>query len=94
MSNIIIYQSDDGKTKLDVKLDNNTLWVTQEQMSTIFNRSKSTINEHILNIFEEKELEEQNVMRKFGNSDFSTKPTNYYNLDMVKISKQDKKEPR
>ena len=83
MSNIIIYQSDDGKTKLDVKLDNNTLWVTQEQMSTIFNRSKSTINEHILNIFEEKELEEQNVMRKFGNSDFSTKPTNYYNLDMV-----------
>lgn len=83
MSNIIIYQSQDGKTKLDIKLDNNTLWVTQEQMATIFNRSKSTINEHILNVFEEKELEKQNVMRKFGNSDFSTKPTNYYNLDMV-----------
>ena len=44
---------------------------------------KSTINEHIRNIFEEGELEEDAVMRKFGNSEFSTKPTNFYNLDMI-----------
>ncbi len=57
--------------------------IIKEAMTSDFNRSKSTINEHILNIFKEKELEEQKVMIKFGNFDFSTKPTNYYNLDMV-----------
>ena len=52
-------------------------------MSSLFEKSRSTINEHILNIFEEGELEKENVVRKIGNSDFSTKPTNYYNLDVI-----------
>ena len=52
-------------------------------MVSLFERSRSTINEHILNIFEEGELDKENSVRKIGNSDFSTKPTNYYNLDVI-----------
>ena len=52
-------------------------------MAELFQKSRSTINEHILNIYEEKELDNEQSMRKIGNSDFSTKPTNYYNLDVI-----------
>ncbi len=82
-SQIIIYQSEDGNIKLEVTLDDETVWLTIEQMALLFGKSKSTINEHILNIFKEKELDESQVVRKIGNSDFSTKPTNFYNLDVV-----------
>jgi len=60
-----------------------TVWLTQEQMSLLFGKAKSTINEHIKNIYKEEELFEADTMRKFGNSEFSDKPTNYYNLDMI-----------
>lgn len=80
---IIIYQSEDGKTKIETRLENENLWLSIDQMSEVFQKARSTINEHILNIYKEKELEEQNSMRKIGISDFSTKPTNFYNLDMV-----------
>jgi hypothetical protein len=52
-------------------------------MSELFGKSRSTVNEHILNIYEESELTEANTLRKIGISDFSTKPTNYYNLDVI-----------
>lgn len=52
-------------------------------MARLFDKSRSTINEHILNIYAEGELEEKISKRKIGNSDFSTKPTNYYNLDVI-----------
>lgn len=52
-------------------------------MAELFQKSRSTINEHIKNIYEEKELEEIVTMKKFGNPDFSTKPTNFYNLDVI-----------
>jgi len=52
-------------------------------MSELFQKSRSTINEHILNIFSEGELERDTSVRKIGNSDFSTKPTNFYNLDVI-----------
>ena len=55
-------------------------------MARLFDKSRSTINEHILNIYAEGELEEKISKRKIGNSDFSTKPTNYYNLDIRKKS--------
>ena len=80
---IILYQTDDGQTKIQVTMEDETVWLTQDQMAELFQKSKSTINEHIKNIYEEKELEEAQTMRKFGNSEFSTKPTNYYNLDVV-----------
>lgn len=82
-SEIIIYQSKDGDTKVDVRFEDETVWLTIEQMAELFGKSRSTINEHILNVFSEGELEQEPSMRKIGNSDFSTKPTNHYNLDVV-----------
>lgn len=52
-------------------------------MSSLFGKARSTINEHILNVYAEEELEESETKKKVGNSDFSTKPTNYYNLDVI-----------
>lgn len=80
---IVIYQSQDGTIKVDVLFEGETVWLTIEQMSLLFGKSRSTINEHILNIYKEGELVEIESMRKIGNSDFSTKPTNYYNLDVI-----------
>jgi hypothetical protein len=70
-SNIIIYQTEDGITKIETRLENETVWLTIEQMSELFQKSRSTINEHILNIFEEKELNNEASMIKIGNSDFT-----------------------
>ena len=82
-SKITIYETEDGQTRLYVKIEGETVWLTQDQMAELFEKSKSTINEHIKNIYEEKELVEGQTMRKFGNSEFSTKPTNCYNLDVI-----------
>jgi hypothetical protein len=82
-SQILIYRTEDGKIKLDVTLEEETVWLTLEQMALLFGKAKSTVNEHILNIFKEKELIESQVIRKIGISDFSTKPTNFYNLDVI-----------
>ena len=82
-SELIIYTTEDGLTKVDVKFDEDTVWLTQDQMAELFQKAKSTINEHIQNIYEQGELVEVSTMRKFGNSEFSTKPTNFYNLDVV-----------
>ena len=69
--------------KLEVNLKDETVWLTQEQMSKLFGKAKSTINEHIKNVYKEGELIEKETMTKFGNSEFADKPTNYYNLDMI-----------
>ncbi len=82
-SNIIIYQTEDGKTKIETRLEDETVWLTIDQMAELFQKSRSTINEHILHIYEEQELDSDTSMRKIGISDFSTKPTNYYNLDVI-----------
>jgi hypothetical protein len=82
-SEIIIYQTDDGITKIETRLENETVWLTIDQMADLFQKSRSTINEHIINIFKEGELIEESVVRKIGISDFSTKPTNFYNLDVI-----------
>lgn len=81
--NVIIYQSEDGVVRLDVRLEDKTVWLTIDQMAELFGKSRSTINEHILHIYEEGELEEDKTKRKIGISDFSTKPTNFYNLDVI-----------
>jgi len=80
---IILYQTEDGKTKINVRLTDNSVWLSIDQLSELFQKTRSTINEHIINIYEEGELVETNTMRKIGNSDFSTKPTNFYNLDVI-----------
>ena len=78
---IIIFENQN--VKLEVNMKDETVWLTQEQIGLLFGKSKSTINEHIKNIYKEEELLEYDTMRKFGNSEFSDKPTNYYNLDMI-----------
>ncbi|HAS57591.1 MAG TPA: cell filamentation protein Fic [Algoriphagus sp.] len=82
-SSILIYQTEDGKTKIETRLENETVWLTIDQMAELFQKSRSTINEHILNIYSEGELDEDASRRKIGISDFSTKPTNFYNLDVI-----------
>ncbi len=82
-SEILIYQNQEGNIKIDVRLEEETVWLTQDQMALLFGKAKSTINEHILNIYTENELVEATSIRKIGISDFSTKPTNHYNLDVV-----------
>lgn len=83
MSELIFYTTEDGLTNIKVQLDNETVWLTIDQMAELFNKSRSTVNEHILNIYSEGELTEADTMRKIGISDFSTKPTNHYNLDVI-----------
>ncbi len=80
---VIIYKSSEDNISISVFLENETVWLSIDQMAELFNKGRSTINEHILNIYAEKELVEENTMRKIGISDFSTKPTNYYNLDVI-----------
>jgi len=80
---ILIYTSDDGKIKVEVFFEDENIWLNQDQISVLFNKAKSTINEHIKNIYEEQELKKEYSMRKFGKTEFSTKPTNYYNLEMI-----------
>ncbi len=80
---LIIYQTEDGKIKIETHFNDETVWLSIDQIADLFQKSRSTINEHILNIYREFELEKELTMRKIGNSDFSTKPTNYYNLDVI-----------
>ena len=63
--NILIYQNPDGNIKLDVHLQNESVWVTQEQMALLFGKAKSTISEHTKNIYLENELEKSSTVRNF-----------------------------
>ena len=82
---IVIYQSEDGHTKVDVRFEDETVWLTQQQLVDLFQTSKSNVSEHIKHIFEEGELEEKQVVRKFRTtaSDGKSYNTNHYNLDMI-----------
>jgi hypothetical protein len=80
---ILLYQNQDGSIKIDVRLEEETVWLTQDQMAQLFGKAKSTINEHIKNIFEEGELQEELCLHKFGISEFQQKAPNHYNLDVV-----------
>lgn len=79
---IIIYQTPDGTTAIDVKLENETVWLTQAQMVILFGRDQSVISRHIKNIFREEELEEKSNMQNMhiANSD---KPINTFSLDVI-----------
>ena len=82
-SEIVLYQTKDGNIKIDVRLQEETVWLTQEEMALLFGKAKSTINEHIKNIYTEQELIESTTMKKFGISEFQQKTPNYYNLDVI-----------
>ena len=86
---MLIYQSQDGTIKVDVLFQNEMVWLNQEQMAMLFGKSRSTITEHIRNVFEEGELQEDMVCRKFRHTTqhgaieglLQTKEVNFYNLD-------------
>ena len=82
---IAFYQAKDKKVKLQVKLEQETVWLTQKQMAVLFGKNIRTINEHIQNIFKEKELGQKSVIRKFRitAADGKSYETNFYNLDVI-----------
>ncbi len=84
-SNILIYQAADGKAMLEVKLDQETVWLTQEQMSLLFGRERSVITKHIKNLFKEAELDEKSVCAFFAQTATDGKNYNvsHYNLDVI-----------
>ncbi len=83
--NIVIYQSEDGKTHLEVKYQDETLWLSQQQICDLYKSSKSNISEHIKHIFEEGELNKESVVRKIRTTSTDGKSYNitFYNLDMI-----------
>lgn len=88
-SELIIYESSDGKVKLDVNLNDETVWLSLEQMTKLFGRDKSVISRHIKNVFEEGELEKNNstianfaTVQKEGNREVE-RNIDYYNLDVI-----------
>jgi len=85
MSEIILYTTEDGLTKINVKLDDETVWLSLDQMAALFNRDKSTISRHIKNIFDEAELDAKSVVAKNATtaSDGKTYQVDYYNLDVI-----------
>ena len=82
---ILIYTDGSGLTRIDVKLEEDTLWLTQAQMCELYQTSKSNVSEHIKHIFEEGELQEEAVVRKFRTTaaDGKSYLTTFYNLDMI-----------
>lgn len=81
-SELIMYQTEDGKTKIDVRLENETVWLTKAQIAELFQRDRSVISRHIKNVFSEGELDEKSNMQNLhiANSD---KPVAFYSLDVI-----------
>ncbi|MGB7510275.1 MAG: RhuM family protein [Pelodictyon phaeoclathratiforme] len=84
-SDLLIYQAPDGRIKIDVRLDDETVWLTQAHLCELFQKSKATISEHIKHIFEEGELNEESVVRNFRTTatDEKSYDVRYYNLDVI-----------
>lgn len=85
MSEMLIYQSESGEIKVDVRFEEKSIWLSQSQLCEVFGKSKATISEHISHIFEEGELDENSVVRNFRTtaSDGKNYDVKYYNLDMI-----------
>jgi hypothetical protein len=84
-SELILYQTEDGQTKIEVRLQDETVWLSQMQICELFQKSKATVSEHIKHIFEEGELDKHSVVRKFRTTAIDEKEydTNFYNLDVI-----------
>ena len=84
-SELIIYTTEDGLTKVDVTFDNETVWLSLDQIANLFQRDKSTISRHIKNVFEEGELERNSVVANFATTaaDGKKYQVDYYNLDVI-----------
>ena len=82
-SSIVIYATKDGSTNLQVKLEKDTVWLTQAQMSDLFQKDQSVIARHISNIIKEGELEKESNMQILHNTLSKYKPTSVYSLDVI-----------
>ena len=84
-SQFLIYQNQEGDVKIDVRFQDETIWLSQAEMSVLFSKDKRTISEHISNIFKEGELDENSVIRNFRTTatDGKEYQVKYYNLDMI-----------
>ena len=84
-SEIVLYQTEDNRTRIEVRLENETVWLTQKLLAELFQKDVRTINEHIQNIFEEGELAPESVIRKFRitAADGKAYATQHYNLDVI-----------
>lgn len=84
-SEFILFKTQDEKISVDVRMNDDTVWLTQDQLAVLFDKAKSTISEHIKHIFEENELDENSVVRKFRTtaSDGKNYEVNYFNLDVI-----------
>ncbi len=85
MSEVVIYQMEDGKTNLEVQLDEETVWLNLNQIVALFGRDKSVVSRHINNIFREEELDREAVVANFATTaaDGKTYQVNYFNLDVI-----------
>ena len=90
-SSVVLYTKDDGSVQIDVHIDGDTVWLTQQQIALLYGKAKSTISEHISHIFEEGELDPQVVVREFRTTTqhgaiqgkTQTNTTNIYNLSLI-----------
>ena len=84
-SSIILYRTEDGRTRIQCRFENETVWLTQKLMAELFNKDVRTINEHIQNVFAEGELAEGSVIRKFRitAADGKSYETQHYDLEVV-----------
>lgn len=85
MSEVVIYQAEDGRSRLEVHLDRDTVWLSQDQLAELFGRERSVITKHLRNVFKEGELEEESVRAKYAHTaaDGKTYQTQFYNLDVI-----------
>ena len=82
-SSIVLYTTDDGNTQLEVKLEKDTVWLTQSQMAELFDKDQSVIARHIKNAFNEGEVNEKSNMQILHNTQYKYRPTKIYNLDVI-----------
>ena len=84
-SQFLIYQNQEGDVKIDVRFQDETIWLSLDQMATLFSKDKRTISKHISNIFKEGELDENSVIRNFRTTatDGKEYQVEYYNLDVI-----------
>ncbi len=80
---IVIYETEDGQTQIDVRLEGETVWLTQAQMAELFQKDQSVVARHIRNVFQEGELEEESNMQFLHNTQYKYRPVKIYNLDVI-----------
>lgn len=81
-NDLLIYQTEDGKTKIDVRLENETVWMTQKKIAERYQKGVNIINEHIRNIYEKGELEENRIVQTEGNREVE-RTVRFYNLEII-----------